>query len=405
MNRKLRVITLSLCLFFTGFASAQLSNYNRWSVDFAGGFNKTMGIRTPTFEYPFADLLNINAGVRYMFNSKIGIKFGGEFDRFSSFKSLAAGGTEKHDSQYLKFGIQGVLNLGRICNYEEWTKKHTLLLHSGAGYGMLTDISKTGKISGIDNIGYVVMGITPIFRVHKRVAITADLSIYGSLLQQRTFDFQTKLAGRPGFDSYFGTASIGATIYLGKNEEHMDWKFEGDDLLKRIEALEADLENTKGDVDLLGQDLKAVEQKMQDDDNDGVANYLDIEPDSKEGATVNTKGQTVETIKADPLIDDNDPAMGLFYTVQLGVFSAQIPEQYWKGITPLYRMKIEDGTTRYFSGIFHSVDEARPKLDNAKGNGLVDAFITAYYKGNRITIAEADLILATRGKGALRPKP
>ncbi len=405
MKRKLNIIALTFSLLFAGLSSAQLSNYNRWSVDFAAGFNKTMGIESPSFNYPFAELLNVNAGVRYMFNSKIGIKFGGEFDRFSSFKTLDVG-TEKHDSQLIKFGIQGVLNIGRICNYEEWTKKHTLLFHGGAGYGMLTDISATNKISGIDNIGYAVMGITPIFRVHKRVAITADLSIYGSLLQQRTFDFQTKLAGRPGFDSYFGTATIGATIYLGKNEEHMDWKFEGDDLLKRIEALEADLENTKGDVDLLGQDLKAIEKKMQDDDNDGVANYLDIEPESKEGATVNTKGQTVEpTLKAEQLLDDTDPAMGLFYTVQLGVFSAQIPEPYWKGITPLYRMKIEDGTTRYFSGIFHSVDEARPKLEAAKSNGLVDAFITAYYKGNRITIAEADLILSTRGAGALRPKP
>lgn len=404
MKRNINVIALVGALLLASFSNAQLSNYNRWSIDFAGGMNKAMGIKSPGYNYPFADFLNVNAGVRYMFNSKIGIRVGGEFDRFSSFRTLDIG-TERHDAQLLKFGIQGVLNIGRICNYEEFTKRHTLLIHAGGGYGALTDVSSVNKISGTDNLGYAVLGITPIFKVNKRLAITLDMSLYGSLLQQRTFDFQTKLAGRPGFDSYFGTATIGASIYLGKNEEHLDWKFEGDDLLKRIEALEADLENTKGDVDLLGQDLKAVEQKLQDDDNDGVANYLDIEPNTAEGATVNTKGQTVQTVKAEDLLDGTDPAEGLFYTVQLGVFSANIPEPYWKGITPLYRMKIEDGTTRYFSGIFHSVDEARPKLESAKSNGLVDAFITAYYKGNRITIAEADLILATRGKGALRPKP
>ena len=68
-------------------------------------------------------------------------------------------------------------------------------------------------------------------------------------------------------------------------------------------------------------------------------------------------------------------------------------------------LNIGDGTTRYFTGILYSFDEARPKLAAAKGNGLVDSFITAYYKGKRITIAEVDFILSTRGQEALRPEP
>lgn len=399
MIKRTYLLALLSTFLLSGFASAQL-DYNKWSIELAGGVNKAMGVRTPGFNYPTADFFNGTIGLRRMFNSKVGIRLTGQFDRFNSFYAL----TEEHTTQLIKFGVDGVFNLGRMANYEEFTKKHTLLAHFGGGYGMMTDVSSTNKVDGTDNLGYMSVGLTPIFRVGKKVAISIDGSIYGTVFQQRTFDFNSSLAGRPGFDSYFATATAGLIIYLGKNEEHLDWKFEGDELIKRIEALEADLENTKGDVDLLGQDLKAIEKKMQDDDNDGVANYLDIEPNTPEGVTVNTKGQEVKMPKVDVLLEDGDTE-GLFYTVQLGVFSAQIPEKYWKGIEPLYKLQIEDGTTRYFSGIFHSVDEARPKLGAAKGNGLVDSFITAYYKGNRITIAEADLILSTRGEEALRPKP
>ncbi len=396
MKKRTYLFAFVCTLLFSGMANAQL-DYNKWSIDLAGGFTKPMLPRTNGFSYPTASLFNAQLGVRHMFNSKFGLRLNGEMNRFNS-----ENGTVEYVSQAIGGNIEGVINIGRVCNFEEWTKHISLLGHGGAGIHVLTDASSTNKLDGIDKFGTVVLGITPMFKLGNRVSLMTDLSMHGNFKQDRTFDFNSsnKVSG---LDAYFATATIGLTFYLGKADTHMDWKFEGDELIKRIEALEADLENTKGDVDLLQQDLKAIETKMQDDDNDGVANYLDIEPNTPEGVTVNTKGQEVKMPDVDDLIGGNGE--GLFYTVQLGVFSAQIPEQYWKGITPMYRLKIEDGTTRYFSGIFHSVDEARPKLATAKGNGLVDSFITAYYNGRRITIAEADLILSTRGNEVLRPKP
>lgn len=378
--------------------SAQVKDFNRLSIDGSIGINKAIAPRISGFNYPYFDLLHGDLGVRYMANSKFGVKFEGSIDRFTGETA-----TIQSKGRLIKGSLQAVANLGRIANFEDWTKVISLLAHAGPAIGWLKDVSAT-PVSGFDRIGGLVVGVSPIFKLGNKMSITTDLSVIGTFRQTHTFDYRNK----PqifGFDGYYGSASIGLSYYLGKKETHLDWKYEDDAALKkRLDELEAELENTKGDVDLMSQEIKAIEAKMMDDDNDGIANYLDIEPDTKEGAIVNSKGQEVATPKFDDLMN-NDPNQGMFYTVQLGVFANMIPEKYWKGITPLYKLKIEDGTTRYYSGIFHSVEEAKPKLDQAKTNGLTDAFITSYYRGQRITIAEADLILSTRGAGALRPKP
>ena len=103
-------------------------------------------------------------------------------------------------------------------------------------------------------------------------------------------------------------------------------------------------------VDGVDEDINSIEENMQDDDNDGVANYLDIEPDTKEGAMVNTKGEEMIMPEVDDLMKGNGE--GLFFTVQLGVFTKMIPEKYWRNISPMYSLLIEDGSNRYFSGDF-----------------------------------------------------
>jgi hypothetical protein len=391
-------ITWSFILFSLNL-TAQVKDFNRLSIDGSIGVNKMIINRSPGVDYPYFGLVHGDLGVRYMANSKFGVKLDGGIDQIKT-KSASV----ENNSQLIRVSLQAIVNIGRICNFEDFNKKFSILGHAGPSIGFNKDVSKTNKIAGTDRIGQLIIGVAPMFKLNKKMAITADLSVIGAFSQQRSFDFKTAKSS-PGFDSYYGTATVGLTYYVGKKNEHIDWKLEDNDALKkRMDELEAELENTKGDVDLLNQDLKAIEAKMMDDDNDGVANYLDIEPNTPEGAIVNTKGQEVKAPKFDDLMN-NDPNQGLFYTVQLGVFSNMIPEKYWKNISPMYKMKIEDGTTRYYSGIFHSVDEAKEKLDQSRQNGLTDAFITSYYRGKRITVAEADLIFSTRGASALRPKP
>ena len=88
---------------------------------------------------------------------------------------------------------------------------------------------------------------------------------------------------------------------------------------------------------------------------------------------------------------------GLFYTVQVGVFNNPVNAKVVNVMQPLISNRLPNGQIRYSSGMFATVDEARPKKQEAIDKGIKDAFITAYYKSQRITLAEADQLLAQNG--------
>src|SRR5690606_35050090 len=73
------------------------------------------------------------------------------------------------------------------------------------------------------------------------------------------------------------------SFYLGGHEQHADW-FAKEDL---IEGRVASLENRVTDI----------ENKMLDSDSDGVADYLDLEPNTPAGNMVDVKGRSIDKNK------------------------------------------------------------------------------------------------------------
>jgi epidermal growth factor receptor substrate 15 len=90
--------------------------------------------------------------------------------------------------------------------------------------------------------------------------------------------------------------------------------------------------------------------------------------------------------------------LGLFFTVQVGVYNGPVNESELKYIKPLVTKRLPNGQVRYSSGMFNSISEAKPKRAEAILRGVSDAFITAYYKGERITLSEAQEIIANEGE-------
>lgn len=96
---------------------------------------------------------------------------------------------------------------------------------------------------------------------------------------------------------------------------------------------------------------------------------------------------------------------GLFFTVQVGVFNRPISANTVYQLPPLITYRMPNGQIRYSIGVFSSVEEARGMQQKAKEKGIADAFITAYYKGERIAIQQAIQLLETEGSGILENKP
>lgn len=89
--------------------------------------------------------------------------------------------------------------------------------------------------------------------------------------------------------------------------------------------------------------------------------------------------------------------MGLFYTVQVGVYNTPVPAERMKNIRPLVTRRLDNGQIRYSAGMFIDIDQARLKRKEAHDLGISDAFLTAYYKGQRITLQEAQKLLNQYG--------
>ena len=95
----------------------------------------------------------------------------------------------------------------------------------------------------------------------------------------------------------------------------------------------------------------------------------------------------------------------LFFTVQVGVYNKPIKQEQLPGFTELFTSKSAKGQIRYSSGKFQSVDDAKTRRNEAVEKGVADAFIVAYYQGKRITIAEANQLIARIGASVFEEKP
>jgi len=92
---------------------------------------------------------------------------------------------------------------------------------------------------------------------------------------------------------------------------------------------------------------------------------------------------------------------GLFFTVQVGVYSKPVALDKLFNITPLNSELITGGKVRYTTGVYRDMEVVRGRKDRAVQQGVRDAFITAYLNGKRIPVAEARALIAKFGEGVM----
>ena len=86
---------------------------------------------------------------------------------------------------------------------------------------------------------------------------------------------------------------------------------------------------------------------------------------------------------------------GLFYTVQIGVFSQPVSEDKFPDVSlPLYCVKRADGKYAYFTGLFDSRFDAMLKRYDVVSTGMYDAYVAVYFNGVQISMSQADELIA-----------
>ena len=96
-------------------------------------------------------------------------------------------------------------------------------------------------------------------------------------------------------------------------------------------------------------------------------------------------------------IDPNstEANLDLYYTVQVAVYNKALNSDNINGVKELLVTKTEKGQFRYSSGEFTSFAEARQRKNEVITKGIPDAYVVAYYRGKRISIGEANQLLAS----------
>lgn len=108
--------------------------------------------------------------------------------------------------------------------------------------------------------------------------------------------------------------------------------------------------------------------------------------------------QAPGAVKADPI----ELKQGLFFTVQIGVYNRPVDDAQIKFLPEILTVRLPNGLIRYATGMFDSAEEASPRRSEAVQKGIRDAFIVAYYKGERLTVARARILLEKNGPSILQ---
>ncbi|MES2578852.1 MAG: OmpA family protein, partial [Bacteroidota bacterium] len=365
------------------------TEFNKWSVELAGGLNKPMRPMTAGYRTAVTSAYVADLGVRYMFNNKFGLKIDFGYNSFKEGENSIG-----FDSKYYRADLQAVANLGRIMSFETWTNTLGLLGHAGFGLGF----GESDNFSGTDRMGNFIAGVTGQIKLSNRIALTGDFTTILNAKQNRTFDGASTI-GSPGFGGVLFNGTVGLTVYLGKNEKHADWVIDHEG---RFDAIDAR--------------FMAIENKMLDSDKDGVADYLDEELSTPAGAMVDTKGRSIDknnnnvpdeteafiiknygsTTNNSPLLTNNELITSLInggYVAVYFDFNKSTPTNVSTEGIDFMLTYLRNNPTASIDIVGHADEVGRSayndKLSNARANNVKNTLVKANVDASRLNVIAA----------------
>jgi hypothetical protein len=100
---------------------------------------------------------------------------------------------------------------------------------------------------------------------------------------------------------------------------------------------------------------------------------------------------------ANPIPIDAKMEDGLIFRVQIGAFKTQLPNNAFKGLSPLNGETTASGYFRYTAGNFDQIEPANAVKNDLRNLGYSDAFVVVYYNGKRISLGEAMAMMEKDG--------
>lgn len=109
----------------------------------------------------------------------------------------------------------------------------------------------------------------------------------------------------------------------------------------------------------------------------------------------NTNNQPQTEEVKDGVSTDVRNIEGVFYAIQVGVYSKPVTAGQLNNVSPLNSERLANGLIRYTSGVYKNITDANAAKNRIRGLGITDAFVVAYNGGQKIAVAKASDILAS----------
>ncbi len=209
--------TTKLQLFFFLIMSTSLFaqfNVNNMSVEGNYGYTGAISPYQKKFKSNFSGMNHYDIGIRYMFNEKFGAKVSYKLDHFVNDPGGKIGIT------YSAVSLSGIYNVGKQFGLTYLTRdKLGVNTHLDAGIAYGHPIGQHEP----ERIGVVGIGITPMYNISNKFALTADFTHNFTVKQHYGFDgilLNKDYKPEPGS---FYNFSVGLIFYLGENKYHSDW--------------------------------------------------------------------------------------------------------------------------------------------------------------------------------------
>ncbi len=205
----------AIFLFFFSVSIFGQSNINKLSFETNYGYSKPIAPFNKIYNSKFAGFRHFNIGLRYMFSETIGVKISYKTDHFVNDPGGLIG------ISYNTYSISGVYNFGKLMGLTYYSRdKFSVYSHLDFGLVFANPIGSK-KIEKVRTIG---LGITPMYRVSNKLALTSDFTHNITLQNHYGFDgnLLDPVTKKTQSGSYVNF-TFGFIYYIGENKYHSDW--------------------------------------------------------------------------------------------------------------------------------------------------------------------------------------
>jgi OmpA-OmpF porin, OOP family len=241
---------------------------------------------------------SFSIGGRYLMGEIFSVKASLGYDLISNFnnESLIDGVPSlPFKMQQINLQVQGYGNGAKLFNIHQRLKRWGFLFHGGIQVVAMTSKTKNipegapgypnGEVHNYNITEYnggLMFGVTPQYRIGKRVALQLDVTTVHNYRQHYNWD-GTYSDNQENLSGNTVSLNFGVNFSLDKNTIHGDWYVKPKEEDKKIAELEGKIDE--------------MQNLMNDTDKDGVPDYLDQENNSVAGVAVDTRGKMLDINK------------------------------------------------------------------------------------------------------------